>query len=102
MLFPRFDDSSSFGICPEMDTNEMHKLYDRHHKMSLTLHVCLLKTQIILSNMKSYENDKKLSYMKYPNSALGAFLDIQYINKWRLLSGGGLTLIKERGEANYQ
>ena len=26
--------------------------------------------------MKSYENDKKgLSYVKYPNSGLGAFLD---------------------------
>ena len=41
------------------------------------LTLILNKTHIILSNMMSYENDKKgLCYMKYPNSGLGAFLDI--------------------------
>ena len=41
------------------------------------LTLILTKTHIIRSNIKSYENDKKgLFYMKYPNSGLGAFLDI--------------------------
>ena len=46
-------------------------------KCPLTL--ILTKTHIILSNMKSYENDKKacVIYMKYPNSGLGAFLEIR-------------------------
>ena len=44
-------------------------------KCPLTL--ILTKTRIILSNMKSYEKGQKgLFNMKYPNSGLGAFLDI--------------------------
>ena len=38
-----------------MHANEILELYDRHHKASLTL--ILTKTHIILSNMKSYENN---------------------------------------------
>ena len=30
--FPRVDE-----ICPEMHANEMHEMYDRHHKVSPTL-----------------------------------------------------------------
>ena len=42
------------------------------------LTVILTKTQIILSNMKSYENNKIVCRfdMKYLNSGSGAFLDI--------------------------
>ena len=59
-----------------MHANDIHELYDRHHKVS-RLTLILFKTQIILSNMKSYEKEQKdLFYMKYPNSGLGAFLDI--------------------------
>ena len=36
----------------------MHELYHKHHKVSPNLN--LTKTQITLSNMKSYENDKKV------------------------------------------
>ena len=45
-------------------------------KCPLTLN--LTETQIILSNMKLYENDKKvcLIHKGYQNSGLGAFLDI--------------------------
>ena len=50
--------SSSCEICPKMHTNEMHELYDRHHKVSPTL--ILTNTQIILSNTKPYEADKKV------------------------------------------
>ena len=46
------------------------------------LTLILTKTQIILSNMKSYENDKKsMSNMNYPKSGLGAFLDISPLIK---------------------
>ena len=48
------------------------------------LTLILTKTDIILSNTKSYENDKKgLFYMKYPNSGLGAFLDISAMSPKR-------------------
>ena len=66
-----------FSLCPEIHAYyEMHELYDRHHKVSPTLNCYENKTQIILSNMKSYETKKGLSYIKYPKSGLGAFLDI--------------------------
>ena len=39
-------------ICPEMHANEMHEVYDRHHKV-WTLTLILTETQIVLSNMKS-------------------------------------------------
>ena len=29
--------SYSFEMCPEMHFNEMHELYDRHHKVSPTI-----------------------------------------------------------------
>ena len=44
-----------------MHAYEIHELYDIHHKVSPNL----TKTHIILSNMKSCENDKKACYMKY-------------------------------------
>ena len=41
------------------------------------LNLILTKSHIILSYMKSYENDRKAFFcMKYPNSGLGAFLDV--------------------------
>ena len=42
---------ATLEICPEMHANEMHELYDRHHKVSPNLG--LTKTQIIMSDMKS-------------------------------------------------
>ena len=46
--------------------SEMHEPYDRHHKVSPTLN--------------SYYNKKRFSYIKYPKSGGGAFLDISVIN----------------------
>ena len=43
-------------ICPEMHPNEIHELYYRHHKVSPNLN-------IILSNMKSYDNLKKACFI---------------------------------------
>ena len=44
-----------------MYANEIHELYDHHYKVPLTL--ILTKTHIILTNMKSYENDKKACFI---------------------------------------
>ena len=54
--------STNTEICPEMHANEIHELYDRHHKVSPII-LILTKTQIIPSNMKSYENDKKAYFI---------------------------------------
>ena len=61
--------------CPEMHANEMHELYDRHHKVSPTLNSYQntnnsVKREVLLKQQKG------LSYIKYPKSGLGAFLDI--------------------------
>ena len=70
-------------ICPEMDVNAIHTLYDRHHEVSPSPNPHLnasnsvkyevtgiWKLQIIMSNMK------------YPRSMLRAFL------KWETVATG--------------
>ena len=66
-----------YEICPEIPLMRCINCMIDITRCPLTL--ILTITQIILSNMKSNENDKKvptLSYKKYPNSGLGTFLDI--------------------------
>ena len=84
---------SDAEVCPEMHANETHELYDGHHRCPVTL--ILTKTQIILSNMKLYENDKNLSDIKYPNSGLAAFLDIS-------VEDAGIFGKKKSGFSQYE
>ena len=67
-------------VCPEMHGNEIHTLYDRHHKVSPSpnphhkasnsvKHEDIWKLQLIVCNMK------------YPRSQLCAFLDVSVFRR---------------------
>ena len=49
--------------CPEMHANEIHELYVLIDITRCPLTLIFTKTHVILSNMKSYENDKKVCFI---------------------------------------
>ena len=86
----------------------MHELSDRHHKVSLTL--ILTNTQIILSNMQSYENDKKVclvsstqiqDYVHFCTCEENEILLVQRIKEQALNSFFPL-LVEMKAKFNYQ
>ena len=58
-----------------MHANEIHELYDRHHKVSPNL-ISHYNTHNSVKHEVIWKRQKGLFYMKYPNSGLSAFLDM--------------------------
>ena len=73
---------------PEMHADEMYSMNCIIEITRCPPTLTHAKTQTILSNMKSCESDKKVSYIKDPNAGLGAFLDITV---GRCRGGGGVV-----------